>query len=304
MPLSLVTGGSGFIGSHVVDEMVRVGHKVRVLDQGVEPHRKDVEFSDADLRDAAAVAKAAEGCDYVFHLGAVANVNQALLDPALCVQVNVLGTVNVLEAALRHKVKRVVLGSTVWVYSGSPEASLREGSPFYVPKAGPFYSSSKIASELFCHEYWGAFQQPFTILRYGTPYGPRMREPLVLHSFISKALAGEPISVTGDGSQFRRFVFAEDLARAHPLALREEAANQTYNLEGSQKVSIMEAAEAVAQVTGKEVVIQYGEGRLGDDRGIGVSIAKAWEELGWEPRVDFHEGLRRTIQWYLENAPG
>lgn len=295
-----VTGGSGFIGSHIVDQLIEAEHQVVVLDYRVKPHRKDVKFVDIDIVDLAAVLEATRGCDYIFHLAAVSNVNQAFQQPAYCAALNALGTVNILEAARQNKVKRVIFASTVWVYTGARENDVNEDSPFYMPGAGHIYTSTKIASEFFCHDYWQLYKQLFTILRYGIPYGPRMRDTLVIPIFLKKAFAGEPITITGDGSQYRNFVYIEDLARANVLALSEEATNQTYNLEGIRKVTVREIAETINNLLGGVVKIEYAPARPGDYGGKEVSADKAKRELGWQPLVDFEEGMRRTIEWYKE----
>jgi UDP-glucose 4-epimerase len=293
-----VTGGAGFIGSHVVDYLLEAGHHVLVVDHGAKPHRQDVDFADVDLADFHALVNATQGCDYLFHLAAVSNVNHAFANPLRCVQLNALGTVNVLEAARRNAVRRVFFASTVWVYTGSRDSQVKEDSPFYMPGAGHIYTSTKIASELFCHDYWKLYQQPFTILRYGIPYGPRMREELVIPMFLKKALAGEPITITGDGSQSRNFVYVEDLARAHILALAPVAENQTYNLEGMRRIAIREVAATIDRLMGGGVRIEFLPARAGDYDGKEVSAAKARSELEWQPTIDFEEGMRRTIAWY------
>jgi UDP-glucose 4-epimerase len=295
-----VTGGSGFIGSHVVDYLVGAGHDVLVIDYGVKPHRGDVDFTNADVVNYSAMRSATEGCDYIFHLAAVSNVNHAFARPVYCVELNAVGTVNVLEAARQNGVKRVFLASTVWVYSGTKGNHVHEDSPLYMPGAGHIYTSTKIADELFCHDYWKLYQQSFTILRYGIPYGPRMREELVIPIFLGKALAGEPITITGDGSQYRNYLYIEDLARAHILAMDEKAQNQTYNLAGKRKVTIREIAETINKLLGGGVEIVYLPARPGDYAGKEVSSVKTKRELGWEAEVDFEEGMRRTIIWYCE----
>lgn len=295
-----VTGGAGFIGSHVVDHLMKAGHEVVVLDHGVKPHRGDVEFIDQDILDLSVLSKAVKGCDYVFHLAAVSNVNHAFERPVQCVKVNIEGTANVLEAARSNGVQRVVFASTVWVYTGSRDNDVHEDSPFYMPGAGHVYTSSKIASELLCHDYWQLYKQPFTILRYGIPYGPRMRDTLVIPIFLKKALAGEPLTITGDGSQYRNFVYVEDLARAHLLVMDEKALNRTYNLEGMRKVTIREIAETINRLLEGGVKIEYTPARPGDYAGKEVSAEKAGRDLGWEPTVDFEEGMRHTIEWFRE----
>jgi UDP-glucose 4-epimerase len=296
---SIVTGGSGFIGSHVVDELMRNGHEVAVLDIR-KPHRPDVEFLEVDLTNGEAVTSAIRDCDYLFHLSAVSDLNSAARDPVYSAQVNVLGTINTLEAAKRINVKRFILASTAWVHAGSPDANPDERSPFYVPTYAPIYTSSKIASELFCHDYHKLFDQPFTILRYGSAYGPRMRAPLVVHAFLTKALEGETITIFGDGMQRRNFIYVEDLARAHSMILGNEALNQTYNVEGAISVSITEVAESIRDIMDQEVRIEYAPARSWDDTGTSVSIEKARVELGWQPQVGLAEGLARTINWYRE----
>ncbi len=295
-----VTGGAGFIGSHVADYLVQDGHEVLVLDHGVRPHRSDVEFRDVDILDLGALQDITVGCDYIFHLAAVSNVNVAFQNPLQCVAINIQGTGNVLETARQNKVKRLVLASTVWVYTGARDNNVHEDSPFFMPGAGHVYTSSKIAGELLCHDYSLLYQVPVTILRYGIPYGPRMRETLVIPIFLKKAFAGEPLMISGDGSQYRNFIYVEDLARAHLLVMDDKAINQTYNLEGMRKVTVREVAETINRLLGGKVKIEYTPARPGDYGGKEVSAEKAKREIGWEPTVDFEEGMRRTISWYKE----
>jgi UDP-glucose 4-epimerase len=296
-----VTGGSGFIASHVVDQLVASGAEVVVIDHRVRPHRADVGFEDIDILNLSALIQATRGCDYVFHLAAVSNVNYAHKYPVYTVDLNITGTANVLEAARLNEVRRVFFASTVWVYTGTRgNGLLAEDEPFHLPDAGHIYTSSKIASEMIIHNYWQLYRQPFTILRYGIPYGPRMREELVIPIFIRKALRGEPIHIEGDGSQYRNYVYIEDLARAHMLAMSPRAENQVYNLEGPQKISIKDIAKTINRVLGGGVKIEYAPARPGDYGGKEVSAKKAHQELEWEPRVDFEEGMRRTVEWFKQ----
>ncbi len=169
----------------------------------------------------------------MFHLAAVSNVNDAFERPLDCVAINITGTANVWEACRRNGVRRAVLASTVWVYAGARgDGPFDEDTPFHLPSAGHIYTSSKIADELIVHNYAELYNQPFTILRYGIPFGPRMRDALVIPLFVRRALAGETITINGDGSQFRNYVYISDLARAHVLALGPAAENEVFNLEG------------------------------------------------------------------------
>lgn len=296
-----VTGGSGFIASHVVDHLIEDGHEIVVIDHRVRPHRHDVQFEDIDILNLSALIQATKNCDYIFHLAAVSNVNYAHKYPVYTVDLNINGTAHVLESARLNGIRRVFFASTVWIYTGTRgNGLLGEEEPFYLPDAGHIYTSSKIAAEMIIHNYWQLYKQPFTILRYGIPYGPRMREELVIPIFIRKALKGEAIKIEGDGSQYRNYVYIDDLARAHILAMSARAENQVYNLEGAEKISIAKVAGTIDKVLGGCVRIEHTAARPGDYAGKEVSARKVLQDLEWEPTVDFEEGMKRTIEWFKE----
>jgi len=298
----VVTGGSGFIGSHVVDVLVEAGHQVTVVDHRVRPHRQDVRYEDVDLMDLSSVLAATREAEHIFHLAAVSNVNYAHKYPVYTTALNVVGTANVLEAARLNGARRLYLASTVWVYNGCPQngGALQESAPFFLDGAGHIYTSTKMASEMVCHNYSQLYKVPFTILRYGIPYGPRMRDELLIPIFIKKALNGEPLTVSGKGEQYRNFVYVRDMAEAHVLAMKESAANQTYNLEGPRKVTVLEVAEGIRKVIGDHVKIEFVPARPGDFGGKEVSAEKAKRELGWYPIVSFEDGLKRTVDWFRQ----
>jgi len=297
----VVTGGSGFIGSHVVDVMIEAGHDVTVIDHRVKPHRPDVGFEDVDLMDLSSVLTSTRGAEHIFHLAAVSNVNYALKYPVYTATLNVVGTANILEAARLNAARRFYLASTVWVYNGAPGGdTVDESTPFYLDGAGHIYTSTKMASEMVCHNYGQLYGVPFTVLRYGIPYGPRMREELLIPVFIKKAMAGEPLTVSGTGDQYRKFIYVRDMAEGHLLAMNDVAANKTYNLEGSRKVTVLEVAEGIRRVLGNGVRIEFGPERAGDFAGKEVSGEKARRELGWSPKIDFEEGIRLTVDWFRQ----
>ena len=176
-----------------------------------------------------------------------------------------------------------------------------ETTPFLAEGSGHIYTTTKIASEYLAKDYQKLYGLPFTILRYGIPYGSRMWTGLVLRNFLDRAFSKQPLTIFGDGSASRKFVFVEDLAQAHVLALQDIAINQVYNLEGMRFVTLKELAELVSKLVG-EVDIIYQEdssrrGELDNSRKI-ISANKAYIELGWQPQIDLEEGVRRTINWY------
>lgn len=294
-----VTGGSGFIGSHVVDALIEAGHEVTVIDHRVRPHRDDVAFEDVDLMDIASVLSSTKGVEQIFHLAAVSNVNTAHKYPVYTTALNVMGTTHVLEAARINGAARVHLASTVWVYNGIPNGKpADETVPFYLNGAGHIYTSSKIASEMICHNYHQLYGVPITVLRYGIPYGPRMREELLIPVFLKKALSGQPLTIAGKGDQFRKFVYIADLARAHLLAMGEKAENETFNLEGTHRVTVLEVAEGIRRLVGDHVRIEFTPERPGDFGGKEVIGEKARIELKWEPTIGFDEGLKQTVEWF------
>jgi len=294
---ALVTGGAGFIGSHVVDKLCDRGVNVRVFDMVMPVFRKDIEFYHGSMLDIEALRMAMNGIDAVYHLAAVADVKDVFDEPHFSESINVRGTINVLEAARKIGVGRVIYGSTTWVYSEVADAQVDEETLLKPPSH--LYTATKIASEYYCQCYSKLYNLPTTILRYGIPYGPRARDGAVVPIFVKKALSGQPLTIAGDGSQFRNFVYVEDLAEGNVLALKPIAANKIYNLDGTEKVSIKMIAETIQKLVGN-VSIEYVQGRPGDFSGKDISSERARRELNWEPKVSFEEGVGRYIAWYKE----
>ena len=295
-----VIGGSGFIGSHVVDKLIEQGHEVTVFDI-MKPHREDVRHLYIDITNLSKTAVTLTGdYDAIYLLAAMADVNDVYKNPVEAGEVNILGVANVLEAARRNEIDRVIFASTVWVYGLSSAKEVDESTSLQIEKADHVYTSSKIAAELYCHSYQKLYGQNFTILRYGIPYGPRARGGTVVAIFVRTALNDEPLTIFGDGSQYRNFIYVEDLAKGNVAGLKDVAENKTYNLEGKRPITVKEVAETVKKLVG-DVEIEYKEERPGDFEGKVVSADKAKRELEWEPKVDFEEGVRCYIEWYEEN---
>ena len=291
----LVTGGSGFIGSHVVEALVERGHEPRLLD--LKPPALDVGSSVyiGSVTDRAVVDAAIDGCDAVIHLAAAADVDEVEGDPGSAESVNVRGTLNVLEAARQAGVRRVVYASTTWVYSDCAQSAVDEDT--VLPPPSHLYTATKLAGELYCKAYHELYGLEYTILRFGIPYGPRARDAGVIAAFVRRALAGEPLSIAGTGSQSRRFVYVEDLAEGAVCGLQEAAANRVFNLAGRESVSIRDVAETVQQTVG-EAEIVYTPPRAGDFDGKEISTERAERELGWTAATPFAAGVARYVEWF------
>jgi UDP-glucose 4-epimerase len=296
----LVTGGSGFIGSHVVDSLLAAGRTPRIYDLRASAYHADVPTVLGDLCELERLCDAMDGCDAVIHLAAAADVNEVLADPVEAERRNARGTLQVLEAARRAGVRRVVYASTIWTYSDTPAECHHESLPLHPP--AHLYTATKLAGELYCHSYGELYGIEHTILRFGIPYGPRARPAAVVPAFVGRALAGEALTIAGDGSQSRRFVYVEDLADGVVRALAPAAANRTYNLVGTEDVTVRQIAEAVRAAVG-DVEICHSPGRTGDFAGAPVSAERAAEELGWRATTPFAEGLRRYVAWHRAEPP-
>ena len=292
----LITGGSGFIGSHVVDKLRNKGIEVRVFDMIMPSYRQDIEFYKGSILNLDELRMAINGVDAVFHLGAVADVEDVYKEPHYSEAINVRGTINVLEAArLNGTIKRVIYGSTVWVYSETDNQNVDESTPLHSPSH--LYTATKLAGEYYCQAYSKLYNLDITILRYGIPFGPRAREGAVIPIFVRKALRKQPITIAGDGSQYRKFIYVEDLAEGNVVALKSIAINKIYNLEGSEKITIKQIAETIKNILG-DVNIEYIPSRPSDFSGKNVSNTLADKELGWKPKTNFEEGLKKYIEWY------
>jgi UDP-glucose 4-epimerase len=292
----LVTGGGGFIGSHVVDRLMRDGHTPRIFDLSASPYHSplEVETFTGSITDPANLDLAMRDCDAVIHLAAVADVSHVLADPVLAEEVNTRGTLNVLEAACRAEVGRVVYGSTTWVYSDCTEQAVDEGTPIPAPRH--LYTATKLAGETYCAGYAELYDLEYTVLRFGIPYGPRARAAGVVAKFTDLAFEGKALTIAGDGSQTRSFIYVEDLADGIVASLAPEAAGRTYNLSGDEVVTILEIAERVQENTDNCEIV-HTPPRPGDFPGKEISNVRALEEIDWKAETSFREGVRRYVEW-------
>lgn len=299
-----VTGGCGFIGSHVVDRLLAAGHEVLAVDTTDQYLNPAADHAHLDILDLPALTSALHGTEVVFHLAAVADVDKVAADPVRAVRINIDGTATVLEAARQAGLSRTVLASTVWVYGaaqadpGPDRGELDEHFPVDLERSGHLYVAGKLAAEMLVHSYRELYGQHFTVLRYGIPYGPRMRDELVVARFVRAALGHRPITIAGDGRQTRNFVYVEDLADAHVHALSPAAQDQTFALEGPTAVSVRQIADTVDHLLGP-VTIEHRQARTADYTSRRISAARAKRLLGWTPQTSFAEGVRRYIDWHL-----
>lgn len=292
----LVTGGSGFIGSHLVDKLLEKKYDVRVFDK-LKPHRQEVEWYQGDLQSGEDILEACRDVEVVYHLAAVADVNVALSQPELCLQVNEVGTINLLRAATAKEVDRVILASTTWVY-GKTQGAVDENTPILPPDH--IYTKTKIGQEHLVITWQKHYGLPYTILRYGIPYGPRMRSNMVIAIFVRKAMRKEPLTIFGDGNQGRCFVYVEDLAEGSVASLNLGGRNQAFNIAGTQFVTINQIVENLKRIFG-EINIEHKPLRPEDFEGVKVSIEKARKMLGWKPSVSFETGLQNYVNYVKKN---
>jgi UDP-glucose 4-epimerase len=289
----LLTGGSGFIGSHVANALMSEGFTVRIFDKSKPPSDSKAEWFKGDLLSREDVRDAVQDVDTVFHLAAVADVNVAVTEPETCLAVNELGTLNLLRASTGREVERFLLASTVWVY-GKTSGIVAEDTP--IPQPMDIYTKTKIGQEHLVHSWCQSNPISYTILRYDIPYGPRMRENMAIAAFVRRAIRKEPVTIYGDGQQGRCWIFVTDLAHAHCLALSDAAKGQILNIAGNEFVTISEIVDMLKETLG-EFPINRAESRPGDFVGVHTSIAKAQQLVGWAPATPFRQGLLKYIEY-------
>ena len=297
----LVTGGAGFIGSHVVDGLIAAGHEPRIFDVRRSKYHAagEVEHLLGDLNDGEALRAALAGCDAIAHLAAVADVNIVVANPVEANRVNVDGTFALLEAMRALGVGRLLYASTVWVYGGASEEDVDEDTPIALPDH--VYTATKLAGEAYCHSFSHLYGIEQTILRFGIPYGPRGREATVVPAFVARARAGRAITIAGDGRQSRQFVYVGDLADGVVAALKSAAAGRVYNLVGETSTTVREIADTVREIVGDVPIVHTPE-RPADLRIGHVSGVRAAAELGWHATTPFVDGVRRYVDWVAETS--
>jgi nucleoside-diphosphate-sugar epimerase len=307
MKSCLVTGGAGFIGSHLCEQLLGCGHSVRVLDnfstgkpENLAAFRDRIEVHEGDVRDIAACRKACEGVHYVFHLAALASVPLSVENPFLTNEINVTGTLNILWAARDAGAKRLVFASSTSVYGDNAELPKREemsGVPL-----SP-YALSKLLGEKTCQSFSKVYGLSTVCLRYFNVYCPR-QDPKSQYAaavpiFISRMVAGERPVVYGDGKQTRDFVFVLDIAQANILAAETpDVTGEVFNIASEGSLSINALVATLNEVLGSSLEPAYEPPRPGDILHSAADIERARERLAFRPLYDFRRGLELTVAWF------
>ncbi len=305
----LVTGGAGFIGSHLAEKLVGLGHEVIVLDdlstgreENIVHLRDSITFIKGSITDRALLSRVMEGVQVVFHQAALGSVPRSVEDPVTTHEVNITGTFNVLLAARDAGVKRVVYAASSSAYGDTPTLPKVETM---LPNPLSPYAVSKLVGEYYCQVFTRVYGLETVSLRYFNVFGPRQNPhsqyAAVIPKFITAALKGEPLSVFGDGEQSRDFTYIDNVVQANLLAMESpHAVGKVYNVACGGRYTLNELIRQLEAIFGRQLEVQYLPPRAGDVKHSEASITEAQRDLGYRVLVSFEEGLRRTVQWYRE----
>jgi UDP-glucose 4-epimerase len=299
----LVTGGAGFIGSNLVKELLLEGHSVRVIDnllsgffENLDPF-PDVEFVNCDIRNAEAVEIAVRGCEVVFHLAASVGNKRSIDLPVDDAEINVIGTLRVLEAARRQGVRKVVASSSAGIFGELKTLPISEDHP--VEPDSP-YGASKLCEEKQCLAYSKLYPIESICLRYFNVYGPNQRFDAygnVIPIFTFQLLRGQPITIFGDGEQTRDFVNVQDVVQANIRAAEAHGVSGAFNIGSGTRISINGLVEKLKSIGGIATDVVYGMPRLGDVRDSLADISAARNAIGFSPKIGLDEGLVEYMMW-------
>ena len=303
---ALVTGGGGFIGSHIAHRLVQAGHDVVVLDNFFTGSRANlvaiadgIRLVEGDVRDPAMVEECATGCEVVFHQAAIVSVPYSVEHPQESHDVNIQGTINVLQAARKARTRRVVFASSAAIYGEEP--TLPKVETMRAEPMSP-YGIEKITGEHYLATWSKLFQVETVSLRYFNVFGPRQdpRSPYsgVISIFVDRIIGGRPITFFGDGTQCRDFVYVDNVVEANILAAtRSGVSGRAYNVACGKRTTLVELASLIERAAERRVERSFSEPRAGDIKESVADIARARTELGYMPAVDVEEGLKRLVRW-------
>jgi UDP-glucuronate 4-epimerase len=312
----LVTGGAGFVGSHVCERLLRDGHSVWTFDdlnnfydpqlkranlRDIQSLARPFEFVQGDLTDTTALGELFSSVkfDQVIHLAARAGVRPSLQDPALYQRVNVEGTVNLLEAARKHRVKKIIIASSSSVYGVNSKVPFSEGDPIF--SAISPYAASKLACEALGHVYHHVYGMDIVMLRLFTVYGPRQRPDLAIRKFTTLIDAGKAIPVFGDGSTERDYTHVADTLAGIMACTQKEFGFEIFNLGESQTVKLSYLIELIERALGKKAIVDRQPAQPGDVPRTYADISRARTLLGYQPSVKIEEGIPKFVDWFRQN---
>jgi len=308
----LVTGGAGFIGSHIVKELISRGESVKVIDNletgkilNIKNLLDKIEFYNLDIRDLNAIDKLVEDIDYILHQAAIPSVQRSIVDPYKTNSVNVNGTLNILILASKYKVKRVVLASSSSVYGNVNILPKKEN--LYPRPLSP-YAVSKLATEYYAKVFYEIYGLETVILRYFNVFGPKQdpnsQYAAVIPKFIKKMLNDEKPEIYGDGEQSRDFTYVENIVNANILAVYSNKVGhgEIINIACGNRITLNQLVESINEILGKNIKPIYREPRPGDVKHSQASIKKAIDLLDYQVKTPFYEGLIKTIEWFKNNV--
>jgi len=306
----LVTGGAGFIGSHIVEELVKRGDTVRVIDNFITGKKENIssfsgkiELVEGDIRDSSICREAVNGMDFVLHQAALPSVPRSIKDPILTNEINVTGTLNLLLASRDAEVKRLVFASSSSVYGDNPQLPKKEGMEG-IPLSP--YAISKRVGEMYCRVFSQVFNLSTVCLRYFNIFGPR-QDPFsqyaaVIPNFITKMLKDEKPVIFGDGEQSRDFTYVSNVVEANILAANASGiSGEVFNIACGERTTVNSLVENINEVLDKKIKPSYDEPRPGDVKHSFADISKIRKTIKYEPLVSFSEGLKKTIFWFQKS---
>lgn len=303
----LVTGGAGFIGSNIVEGLLKRGFKVRVLDnfstgkiENIQDFLSDIELVEGDIRYYRTVLQAVDGVDYILHQAALPSVPRSIKDPMSSNDVNITGTLNILEAAKEKKVKKVVVASSSSVYGDS--STLPKKEDMLINPLSP-YAVTKLATEQYAMAYYKVYGLKTIALRYFNVFGPKQdptsQYSAVIPKFITLMLQGKQPTINGDGTTSRDFTYIDNVVEANIMcALNENVGGEYFNCACHGQITLNELVQKINEILGTNIKPLYADFREGDIKHSFADIAKIERMIGFKPIISFEEGLRKTVEWY------